>query len=152
MPDFTLLFFIPLLFFVTFPLLWIGVSGILSLVGGWALLAEQFSAKQPETGTDFRFASALLKKSGMLPVTYRGSLFLTINRSGVSIAILFLFRFFSPPLFIPWSSIRSIDEQRHLFGSYGVINIRECPVKILVPGAAGRALLAEYARVHESDA
>ncbi|NTV98620.1 MAG: hypothetical protein HGA70_05605 [Chlorobiaceae bacterium] len=148
MPDIVFIILLPLVIFtVTFPALWIGVSAILSLAGGWSLLAERFTAKQQDPGKEFRFASALLKKQGMFPVTYRGSLFITIGESGVRLSVLFLFRFNSPALFIPWTEIESVTEQRHLFGSYGVIDIRNCPVKILLPGNSGKYLMEIYARI-----
>jgi hypothetical protein len=141
MPDIVLIIFLPLaIFLVVFPALWIGVSSLLSFAGGWALLAERFKATEPAVGEAFRYASALFKRQGMFPVTYRGTLFITVGKEGIHLALHFLFRFLSPPLLIPWTAVESVTEQRHLFGSYGVITIRNCPVKILVLGYPGKRL------------
>lgn len=148
MQEIAFIIFLPIvIFLVTFPLLWIGVTSLLSIAGGWSLLAERFRAREPGTGDVFRFASALFKKSGLFPVTYRGSLTITISESGVHFSILFLFRLLSPALFIPWKEIESVTEQRHLFGNYGVICIRNCPVKILVMGDPGKRLLETHALI-----
>jgi hypothetical protein len=145
MPDIAFIVLLPLaIFLVAFPALWISISAILSLAGGWSLLAERFTATSPETGKEFRCATALLKKNRMLPVTYRGSLFITVSKDGVGLSVLFIFRFLSPALFIPWQQIESVTEQRHIFGRYGVLNIRNCPVKILVTGNAGNCLIETY--------
>jgi hypothetical protein len=144
MSDTAFLIIFPLLFFILFPLLWIGITGILAHVSGWALLARRFTAEEPDNGRQIRHASALIQQYRLLPVTYKGSLFFTVSKEGVYLSVSFLFRFLSPPLFIPWSAIESVTEQRHLFGSYGVINIRNCPVKILAMGPAGQSLLAPY--------
>lgn len=148
MHDILFIALLPLaIFLITFPALWIGVGALLSLAGGWSLLAKRFSAAQPETGKEFRFASALFKKNLMPPITYRGSLFITVGDKGIHFSIFFLFRFFSPAIFIPWPQIESVTEQRHLFGNYGVIIIRKCPVKILVLGDAGKYILDSYSRL-----
>jgi hypothetical protein len=144
MSDTAFLIVFPLLFFILFPLLWIGISGILARVSGWTLLAQRFPAGAQENSGQIRYASALIQQYRILPVTYKGCLFFTIGKEGVYLSVSFLFRFLSPPLFIPWSAIESITEQRHLFGSYGVIAIRNCPVKILAMGPAGKSLLAAY--------
>jgi hypothetical protein len=145
MPDIAFIVLLPLaIFLVAFPALWISISSVLSLAGGWSLLAERFTATGSETGKEFRFATALFRKNRMLPVTYRGSLFITVGKNGVGLSLVFIFRFLSPALFIPWQQIESVTEQRHLFGRYGVLNIRNCPVKILLPGNAGNCLIETY--------
>lgn len=144
MSDTAFLTIFPLLFLILFPLLWIGISAILALVSGWTLLAKRFTTGASEKGGQIRYASAQIQQYRLLPVTYKGCLFFTVNKEGVYLSVSFLFRFLSPPLFIPWSAIESVTEQRHLFGSYGVITIRNCPVKILAMGPAGQSLLAAY--------
>lgn len=151
MSDTAFLIVFPLLFFILFPLLWIGISGILARVSGWTLLAKRFTAGEPENKGQIRNASALIQQYRLLPVRYKGCLFFTVSKKGVYLSISFLFRFLCPPLFIPWSAIESITEQRHLFGSYGVITIRNCPVKIVAMGAAGESLLAAYSSLKESE-
>jgi hypothetical protein len=147
MTEILILVLLPLaIFSITFPALWIGVNALLSSVGGWSLLAGRFTASERENGEEFRFASALFNK-GILPVTYRGCLTIIIGEKGVYFSLLFLFRFHSPALFIPWKEIESTAEQRHLFGSYGVMRIRSCPVKILISGTPGKKLLEASARI-----
>lgn len=147
MNDTSILIYLPFLFVLFFTLLWTAVTGLLSKLGGWSLLAERFpgSAKQPH-GRRFTFTSALIRRFRLFPVNYRGILFVTIGPEGLYLDIFFLFRFLSPPLFIPWRAVESVGEQRHLFGSYGVMKIRDCPVVLLFMGEAGRYLREEYAK------
>ncbi|MGB8248106.1 MAG: hypothetical protein WCE98_08870 [Chlorobium sp.] len=72
---------------------------------------------------------------------------MTLDSRGVHLDILFIFRMLSPPLFIPWRAIASVGEQKHLFGSYGVVHIKDCPVVLLIAGEAGEQLRAEYAKL-----
>lgn len=48
---------------------------------------------------------------------YRNCLRLGANQDGLYLAVLFLFRFMHPPLFVPWSEIK-ITRKRGLFGEY----------------------------------
>jgi hypothetical protein len=148
MNDMSFFIFLPFLLLLFFMLLWTGVSAIISKTGGWSLLAGRFQAKtrQPR-GRRFRFASALFRRFRLFPVSYRGILTVTVGTEGLHLDIFFLFRVLSPPLFIPWGAIESVGEQKHLFGSYGAVHIRDCPVVLLFMGEAGEQLRAEYAKL-----
>lgn len=144
MPDTPFFVLFPLVLIAMFALFWTVVLGLLSRVSGWSLLAESFMAAQPVTGEQFRFASAFIKRFRVFPVSYKGCLFLTISTGGIHLSMLKLVSFSSPPLYIPWSSIESVTEQPHLFGAYGVITIRNCPVRIMFFGPAGRRVIAAF--------
>jgi hypothetical protein len=87
-------------FFPLFVLMWFVMSGLFSLISGWSSLASRFRIDKPVEGDCFRFVSGLIG-SHLLPVSYGNCLFVTINEEGFRVAIFFLLRFLSPPLFIP---------------------------------------------------
>ena len=97
-----------LLFFAVF---WIGIGALLSFVGGWHHLTSSFRASSGIDGKRFRFASMSLGYC----VGYEHCLFITVGRSGVHLSILFLFRPFHPPLFIPWSAVEEVRPAKFLF-------------------------------------
>jgi len=125
--------------------MWLGVSGVLALVSGWSGLATHFRAEDSVQGERFRFASGSMGVR-LFPVHYGNCLFVTVNENGFGLAILFLFRMFSPPLFIPWSAIASIEPKRFLLFGYTLVHLREQWPTISLRGSAGREVAQVYAR------
>jgi hypothetical protein len=82
-----------------------------------------------------------------LPVNYSGCLFVTVGETGFGLSLLFPFRFLSPPLFIPWSDVESVQEKRSLLRRYTEIRIRGRRSKIQLAGAAGKELHRTYVRI-----
>lgn len=127
-----------------FAVLWLGVSALLSRVGGWSTLAGPYRAKYPPVGEQFRFVSASMGKE-RLPVNYKGCLFIVVTRHGFHVSVLFPFRFRSPPLFIPWSAVESITEKRFM-RTFGVaVRLRDCWPVICVRGRAGHMIRQAHA-------
>jgi hypothetical protein len=141
----------PYWFFPLFALLWTGISVVLSMLGGWARLAESFRAAGPVEGERFRFVSGSMGAAS-LPVSYGNCLFVTVNDAGFGLSILFPFRLFSPPLFIPWSAVESVETRRVLFTTRVVVRLRAHWPVLSVRGSAGTCLLDTQARVARSRA
>jgi hypothetical protein len=88
-------------FLVFFPLVWCGVLWLLSYLGGWHRLAQQFCAGgRPLTGECHRVG---MGKVGV--VRYRGVLTLHVLDDGFFMEVMFPFKVGHPRLFIPWSAI-----------------------------------------------
>jgi hypothetical protein len=134
----------PQWFIPMFASLWLGVNALLAVLSGWIGLAAQFRASDPIQGQVFRFASGAMGTS-ILPVSYGSCLFITVNQTGFGLAILFLFRFLSPPLFIPWRAVESIETKRFLLTRRTVIRLRGHWATVSVRGAAGRCIQQAYA-------
>ncbi len=133
-------------FLSLFVLMWFVMSGLLSLISGWWGLASRFRSEKLAHGDSFRFVSGSIG-SALFPVSYGSCLFVTINEEGFRVAILFLFRFLSPPLLIPWSKVESVIEKRFFFMRYAAIRIRENWPVLSFCGKAGKRILETYARV-----
>ncbi len=129
-----------------FALLWFGISAMLALLSGWSSLASQFRADSAVQGDQFRFVSASMGAAS-LPVNYGNSLRVSINEQGFRLTVLFMFRFLSPPLFIPWVQVESVSDKRLLFMRCAAIRIRGHWPTISLYGKAGRRLLEVYERV-----
>ncbi len=140
----------PQWFFLFFVLFWAGICGLLAILGGWASLATYFRAGDNVDGVRFRYASGSMGIR-FFPVHYGSCLFITVTDTGFRLSILFLFRVLSPPLFIPWTSVASIEPKRFLFFSYTVIKLREQWPIIFVRGRAGRQIEQAYARASISN-
>lgn len=138
---FVLQWFIP--FFVA---MWFGVTGLLSYLSGWPVLAARFRSATSVVGEHFRFVSGSVGVSNRFPVNYRNCLFITVGITGFRISVLFLFRLFSPPLLIPWSQVESVTEQRYWFIHRSVIRIRGFSGNIIVPDPVGQCITQAYAR------
>ena len=80
--------------------MWVGISNLIAIIGGWRRLAASYVSTGGESGTTFRFRSA---RVGL--VDYSNCLTFTASRSGLSISVLLPFRLAHPMLFIPWREI-----------------------------------------------
>jgi hypothetical protein len=139
----------PLWFILLFSGLWLVVTGVLSRMGGWATLATRFRAIHPASGETFRFVSGSVGKKGF-PVSYRNCLFVSVGERGFGLATLFLFRFQSPPLFIPWPQVESVEEKKVFFVRYVVVRVRNQWPAISLRGPAGERIKEVYATLPSS--
>lgn len=114
----------PQWFIPFFALMWFVIGGGLALLSGWWSLASRFRAVGAVAGKRLRLVSGSMGVR-FLPVNYGNCLFVTVNDKGFRLGILFLFRFLSPPLFIPWERVESVVEKRFLFMRYAAVRIRE---------------------------
>ena len=138
-------------FFPLFAVMWLAISGSLSGIGGWFSLARTLRALEPASGRRFRFVSGSMGAK-IFPVSYGGCLFVTINSKGFGLALLFPFRFLSPPLFIPWSQVESVETRKFLFVDRTVVGIRDQWPLVSIRGAAGRCLDETYRAVRSGRA
>ena len=134
-------------FIPTFVVGWLCVCSLLAYFAGWPKLAVRFRSSQPVEGERFRFTSGSIGMSTWFPVNYRSCLFFTVNDVGFRISVLFIFRLFSPPLFIPWADVEAVTEKRLWFFRHAVISIRDSKTKIMVLGRAGRCITETFLRV-----
>ena len=135
----------PQWFFPLFALMWAGISVLLAVLGGWSSLAAKFRARQRIEGERFRFVSGSMG-ARVFPVSYGSCLFVTVNEMGFRLSILFPFRLFSPPLFIPWVEVASVETKRFLFISRAIIRLHGNWPAVSVGGGAGERILEAYGR------
>jgi len=116
---------------------WCLITGLVSFLGGWHTLSERFVATTPFPGITEGLQSGQMRWG----VNYRGCLRLGANQEGLSLSVLFLFRFMHPPLFIPWHEIRVSRRKRLLFGDYVTLSIeREQEIPLRIAGATAQML------------
>ncbi len=130
-------------FFLTFVLLWFASTGLLAYWSGWAALARKYAASTAVSGERHLFSSGSMGRK-YLPVRYGNCLFVTTNGEGLHLAILFPFRFLSPPLFIPWSRFESGEKRQFLFFPYYVFAIRDHWARIVLYAWTGRSVKEAY--------
>lgn len=102
---------IPLLFFIFFPILWLGISFFLSHLGGWAQLAPVYRLNGEFQGKTWSMQSASMRFFS----NYNAVLTFGANDQGLYVVPIIFFRFAHPPLFIPWYDI-SIKRLNSIFG------------------------------------
>ena len=88
-------------FVVYFICLWVAISFVISLVGGWFELGRVYRAAKPFQGERWRFQDAYLR----LLTSYRGVLTVGADAEGLYASVFAPFRIGHPPLFIPWQDI-----------------------------------------------
>ena len=133
----------PQWFFLLFIGMWLLITGLLAHLGGWASLASSFRAERDIEGERYRFKSGALGWK-FFPVNYGNCLFVTVNPEGLRLSIFFMFRFLSPPLFIPWSKMESVEQKKIFFFKYYVLSVRDHWSRISLGGSAGRHAKEAY--------
>jgi predicted Zn-dependent protease len=98
-------------FFLFFATLWILVCLLIARVGGWTALAQFYSLKTPFSGRRWYLQTAGMRWH----MSYNHCLTLGANDKGLYMAVLFLFRFGHPPLFIPWPDISITEKHSWMF-------------------------------------
>lgn len=128
-----------------FPILWIAISGVLAALSGWSSLATRFRTAGPSDGKTFSWVSGSIG-ARLFPVSYGYCLRVTAGAVGVRLSLLPLFGAFSPPLFIPWREVESVETTRVFFWSYAAIRVREHWANIRIHGEAGEHIRQSFAR------
>ena len=135
-----------------FPVVWLGIVVALTIRSGWTKLAKAFPSPRRVEGRKFLYASGVMSQDGA-PVSYGGCLFVTVGDAGVRIAVMVPFRLFSPPMFIPWRAVASVEATlaRNFFPA-ATIHLHGRPEIIRFRGDIGSLLLKTWVRVgHPSD-
>jgi hypothetical protein len=127
-------------FFPAFVVLWLAMSGGLSLIGGWYQLAEKFKSDEPLDGQRFRFRSGAIGW-GAFPVSYGSCLFATVGPKGFALSILFPFRFMHPRFVIPWSAVERCENVRFWFMKQVAVHVAGFNRRLLFGGALGSKIL-----------
>lgn len=102
-------FFLPL-FVVAFPIVWVGVLYVISVIGPWSFLARHYPHDKSVQGTSYWFVSM---SAGL--VSYSNCLTVIANDEFLTIKPLLPFRPFHPPFTLPRSAIPDVLTARFLF-------------------------------------
>jgi hypothetical protein len=90
------------IFAIHFLSVWLLLSAIISLMGGWFSLAKAYGARAAFNGTKWRMQSGQMRRRA----NYNNVLTLGVSQQGLYLASMFLFRFMHPPLLVPWNEIK----------------------------------------------
>jgi hypothetical protein len=138
-----------LLFVAVVPLMCLGVSAGLALMGGWHRLASHYAVADRGGGLVASVASVSLY-TGLLPMRYRGCITVQSWADGFGLSVLLPLRFMHPPLLIPWSAIRDCRQGGLIWKTVDVI-LAHPDVRIRLYGRAGAAIHNEWMRVHAAE-
>ena len=93
---------VSLAFLVGFPLIWIGVCWLASVLSGWRSLASRYRATTPPAGQRISAQYALIGFA-----RYRGILTAHVSPEGLRLSVLKIFPGHAP-LFFPWSDLHDV--------------------------------------------
>ena len=125
-----------LLGILAFVAAWVIMFSLISRVGGWASLAEQYRCQETFTGTTWSFQKGQMRWM----VGYNNCLTVGADPRGLYLSILFPFRLGHPPLFIPWRDI-SYSTKKFLGITYVELRLgREVPIPIRISYALAQKL------------
>jgi hypothetical protein len=138
---------------VVFAGAWFGLSGILSILGGWHTLAQSYRAPGgfiPTAADRFRFKSIQLKAHPFAPVNYGSCVTVGITEQGLYLAALPIFRFMHPPLLIPWREILDWDEGGFLWIKWVEVDTRAGGPLIRLPWGIGDVARSQWRHVRST--
>jgi hypothetical protein len=116
--------FVLVAFPIVFSALWIGITLVMSFIGGWRVLSEHYAASGKPAGFP-----ELRRVTGMFGVaSYKHVLTVITTDQGLYIANRTVFRFGHPPLFIPFSAIVDARRQTLFFWDYVAFDVGSPPI------------------------
>ncbi len=132
--------------FFTFALLfagmWFVVLKIVAVASGWQILANNYMADGRPEGKKFPIAHAAIGSKNA-PANC-GGLSVTIGARGIGITPWPPFRPLCPPLFFPWSAVKSAKPDKFWMVPCGTLEIADYPGLIRLYGGAGRAAVSAF--------
>jgi len=108
-----------------FVAVWVLISFTISRMGGWHVLAQHYHRRLEPSGERWRFQSAQFRRM----TSYSNILFISANRRGLWLSVLFLFRLGHPPLFIPWNKIE-VSKETKFFQTMTRFEVSGIPIYI----------------------
>jgi hypothetical protein len=130
----------PVLIFISS---WIAISILSSKLSGWQRLVRYYRADSPFDGVRFRFQSVGMR----FGTNYSGCVTVGVNRTGLHLSVLFLFRIGHPPLFIPWRDV-TMTERKKFFMRQVVFQFARCPT---IPFIITKRLADKIAKAQGAD-
>jgi len=127
------------LFFVAWP----GTCALISILGGWHRLASHYSTTQSASGEEFKFASLSIG-TGLFPIRYRNTLWITVGPNGIGLSVIFFFRVLHPPLFIPWSAVEAVRPESGWLTMQTAVYVQNFEKRLLIRGRAGKKIFDAY--------
>jgi hypothetical protein len=126
-------------FVALFICFWLVMGCLLSLLGGWHSLAKAYRNNAKSSGKSFSFAKMLLG-TGSMPMSYRSCMTIRLDSIGMSLSVFLPFRFFHPPLLIPWNAVSSCRQERFWFMKCTAIELLDPQMQMLFLGKAGKEI------------
>ena len=111
----------PEVLFVAFPLFWSAVLVLISHLGAWSRIAQQYRQWDTFDGQRWRFQSG-----GVGCANYGYCLTVGTNHRGLHLSVLFPFRPGHAPIFVPWEDV-AVTEGRWLFVKHVDVAFRRVP-------------------------
>jgi hypothetical protein len=134
---------IPPLAIAAFVLFWLGITQLLSHVGGWSVLGERYPARTVAGEKDLGTASLTLDR-GFMVVNYNRSVRFQVSSEGLEMTASRFFRRGHPPVLIPWGEVASCERKKLLVGEGAALTLRDGSVNLLVRGPAAEGVLAAW--------
>ena len=112
----------PVQFFIAFVGLWIIISFLISVLGGWRSLSQYYRSKPYNIKKRWNFQSTAMR----FMTGYGNCLNICVTDRGLLLSVLFLFRVGYPPLLIPLDDIR-VEKYKSWFMKGVKLKFRKVP-------------------------
>lgn len=119
------------------------LSAMLSMRSGWRRIAKKFPYREVTEHQKYRFVRMLLG-SGQFPVAYGGAVRVRLSPHGLGLSVIFLLRFFHPPMFIPWSEVSRCVRDTVRFHDVTKLSIRNEASEFTFFGKSGESIYESF--------
>jgi hypothetical protein len=99
-----------ILFAVVFPVVWFGGLYLISVIGPWRKLSQEYPCIESVAGTSHWFVSLRVG-----PISYSNCLTAVSNTDHLTLMVLKPFRPFHPPFTLPRTAVTHVETGRFLF-------------------------------------
>jgi hypothetical protein len=118
---------------------WLG--GLISSRRGWGELAFHWRSITSPSGTNLPWISGWVGTQN-----HRNTLNVRFNDSGVWIAAIFIYSWYHPTLFFPWSSIADVEDTTVLLFQSVEIYLEESDIRLSISGFGARTIFEGFNR------
>ncbi len=132
-----------ILFALSFPLLWLGIFGCISLLGGWHKLASRFRTDTPRPDGALAWQTAALLQGG-IPSGYNRILHIHAGPNGIHLSVPCLLRFLHPPLLIPWADTKKVERVEFMCRESTLVELNDILIRIRFYGRAGDLVFQQF--------
>lgn len=124
---------------LTFPVLWLAGSALVSHVGGWAALARRFRATTAPPGVRgwvSGWVGPLMRYNGVLRVA--------TPPHGLFLGVSWAFKFQHPDLLVPWEEVRRVEHAPGFFSDQTLLELGPAGTRVWLDGPVGAEVLRAY--------
>jgi hypothetical protein len=129
------------LYIIVAIIFWTIACGLIAWQSGWHKFAKKHPMANLPEAISFNYSSMQFNNAG----SYNYSICILVNKEGIGVSPLLLFKAFHRPWFIKWSELSDLKEGKEFFW-FPVVDVYVDENKIRFYGKAMKKIVEEYSK------